>query len=98
MKATYRVLELDAAPDHLPAAPGHDGHLHPAAHLERARALRPLLLLLLVRWWWRRRRDEVGIGEWPEEAYLIPRGQDGVGPTGRWAVGPTGVMRRIRPS
>lgn len=37
METTYRVLELDAAPDHLPAAPGHDGHLHPAAHRERER-------------------------------------------------------------
>lgn len=96
METTYRVLELDAAPDHLPAAPGHDGHLHPAAHRERERESSRC-----------GRRcccccscggDEVGIGEWPEEVYLIPRGQEGVGPTGRWAVGPTGVMRRIRPS
>jgi hypothetical protein len=28
---TYRVLEVDSALDDLPAAPGHDGDLHPAA-------------------------------------------------------------------
>ena len=28
---TYRVLEVDAALDDLPAAPGHDGDLHPPA-------------------------------------------------------------------